>query len=631
MYRPWRLNAPYLPILVAALIALVLLASLQYHWVGQVSAAERDRMQATLRAGAARFSEDFDRELARVYLSFQMDATTLRDKNWERFATRYDHWATTAPYPGLVEGIYLVQLRDRGSLHLERFNPETRRFEPVGWPSHLAVVWQRFNQSYRSASVRGGMLISSSPEPVAAEVPALLIPVARTWLLSDEQKLDFEASFLFGDTIIAPADEACLSCDSVQGGTPLFAHTVVTLNRDYLKSHFIPALASRYFGGAHGLDYHLTIVNGQAPEQTIYRSDPSAVPRGAGDATVDLLSVRLDELNRFLLDDSLRTADEDTSPLAIGIVSRNPAEDRGPMGAWRMVITHRAGSLDQAVADLRARNMALSLGTLLLLAGSVILMIALARRSQRLAQQKIDFVTVVSHELRTPLAVICSAGENLADGVIREAEHARRYGAVIRGEGRRLTEMVEQVLEFAEIQSGRKSYELAPADVAELVQAAVAACRLQINAADARVEVRLQPDLPGVLADTCALQRALQNLVSNAVKYGGERPWVEVRVERNAGARGAEIQIAVEDRGIGIPPDDLPHVFEPFYRGREVMSAQIHGSGLGLGLVRHIAQAHGGRVSATSAPGRGSIFTLSLPAAPDSAAAIQPRTVVSGR
>jgi signal transduction histidine kinase len=625
MKRPLPQNAFYPPILVAALVALVLLATLQYYWVGRVSAAERERTQATLRAGAARFSEDFDRELARMYLSFQMDAETLRDQDWERYARRYDHWIDTAPYAGLVDAVYLVELRARGSLHIERFDPQQRSFVPSPWPPHLSGVWQRFMQSYRQVAVQGGTLVSSAPEPLAEEAPALLVPIARTYLLADQQQLDVEASFLYGDTIIASAGDACLSCEPVQGGVPLFAHIVVTLDRDYLKQQFIPTLAQRYFGNGSTLDYNLAIVSNARPEWVVYRSAPAA-PRdvGGADATVDLLSVRLDELNRFLLDDSLRTEDEkERAPVAIGILSSRAAETHSVQGQWQLIVTHPAGSLEQAASELRARNLALSFGTLLLLAGSVILMIVLARRAHRLAQQKIDFVTVVSHELRTPLAVICAAGENLADGVIQEPAHARRYGTVIRGEGRRLAEMVERVLEFAEIQSGRKAYTMAPQVVGDLVEQAVAACRLQIEASAAHVELHLDPELPLVRGDARALCNAVQNLLSNALKYGGERPWVRIEVRQ---APGGELVIRVTDRGIGIPAEDLGQIFEPFYRGRDAIAAQIHGSGLGLQLVRSIAAAHGGRVSVASTPGRGSTFSLYLPAAAVSFA-VQPKAI----
>jgi two-component system, OmpR family, sensor histidine kinase SenX3 len=615
MKRPLRQNAFYVPILLAALVALVLLATLQYYWVGRVSAAERERTQATLRAGAARFGEDFDRELARMYLSFQMDAETLRDHDWERYAGRYDHWTNTAPYAGLVDAVYLVELRDRGSLHIERYDPQQRSFVPSSWPTHLSSVWQRFMHSYREVEVQGGTLVSSAPEPLAAEVPALLVPIARTYLLADRQQLDVEASFLYGDTIIATAENACLTCEPVHGGVPLFAHVVVTLDRDYLKQEFIPALAQRYFGSGSALDYHVAIVSKSEPERVVYRSSPHA-PRDplVGDVTVDLLSVRLDELNRFLLDDSLRTPDEkERAPVAIGILSSRAAEPQAVQGQWQLVVTHPAGSLEQAAVELRTRNLALSFGTLLLLAGSVILMIVLARRAHHLAQQKIDFVTVVSHELRTPLAVICAAGENLADGVIQEPAHARRYGAVIRGEGRRLAEMVEQVLEFAEIQSGRKAYAMELQAVGGIVERAVAACRLQAEASGAQVELCIEPGLPPVHGDARALCNAVQNLLGNAVKYGGERPWVRIEARR---VPGGEVAITVTDRGIGIPAEDLGQIFEPFYRGREAMAAQIHGSGLGLQLVHSTAAAHGGRVRVASTVGRGSTFTLYLPAAP---------------
>jgi signal transduction histidine kinase len=120
--------------------------------------------------------------------------------------------------------------------------------------------------------------------------------------------------------------------------------------------------------------------------------------------------------------------------------------------------------------------------------------------------------------------------------------------------------------------------------------------------------------LPSVSADAGALRRALQNLLSNAMKYDGGNHWIGLRAQAGAGEDGEEVQVTVEDQGIGIAPDEAARVFEPFYRGREVTDAQIHGNGLGLSLVKQVIEAHHGRVSLVSAPGQGSRFTLHLPA-----------------
>lgn len=618
MKRNWSI-----PILAAALVALALLAALQYRWVDQVSAGERERVQAGMHTAAERFSEDFDREMARIYLTFQMDATTLRGSDWARYAQRIDRWASAAPYPQLVDGIYLVRVGDDGVVYLERFNKTSRRFESLPWPPELGTVRQRLIQSVRSAHVADGVITGQLPDPVAAEVPALLIPVARTYLLSNPNDVDIEARFLFGSSVLRSAERPCPRCDTTRIG-PLFAHTFVTLNRHYLEDQFIPALARRYFTSGGTFDYRLAVAPQGDPTKVIYRSDAEATAND-GDETIGLFSVRLDELNRFLIDDTLRLDDleNDKDPrstaITVGVVGRAPSSDNQDAPytpeppAWQLVVTHRAGSLDAAMTELRWRNLLISFSTLLLLAGSILLMVISTRRAQRLAEQKIDFVTTVSHELRTPLAIIRSAGDNLADGIIHDPQQTRQYGAVIRGEGQRLSEMVDQVMEYAGVQSGRKSYEATRLEVGEVIAAALAACRMQISMHGFTVEEAIDPGLPAVFSDETALRSALQNLIGNALKYSAEERWVRVSARSAQTARGPEVQIAVEDRGMGIAPADLPYIFEPFYRGRDVITAQIHGSGLGLSLVKHSIDAQGGRVTVETTYGHGSVFTIHLP------------------
>jgi signal transduction histidine kinase len=280
---------------------------------------------------------------------------------------------------------------------------------------------------------------------------------------------------------------------------------------------------------------------------------------------------------------------------------------------WQLLARHTGGSLESVVAADRRRNLLLSFGVLLLLAVSMALIIISAQRAGRLARLQIEFVAGVSHELRTPVAVICSAADNLAEGFVGPKEQVKEYGALIRNEGRRLAGMIEQILRFAAGQSRTANYDLGPVPVPEAVERVLANIASLPEAEGFTVERAIDPHLPAVQADAAALTHCLENLILNALKYGGETRWARIRAERTES--GSRVRISVEDHGEGIDPADLPHIFEPFYRGKAAQAAQIHGAGLGLSLARDIAEGMGGRLEATSEPGRGSTFTLELPAA----------------
>ena len=223
----------------------------------------------------------------------------------------------------------------------------------------------------------------------------------------------------------------------------------------------------------------------------------------------------------------------------------------------------------------------------------------------------------MSHELRTPVSAICSTAENLADGVVSDPAQVREYGAVIHGEGRRLAGMVERVLEFA--RTTRAPAAGPPEDVpaAALLQDALRPFEPELR--DRGFEVTREA-APGLVlrGDAFALRRALQNLVENALKYDTGGRFLAVRAE--AAPSGREIRLTVEDHGEGIAAQDLPRVFDPFFRGRQARAAQVRGFGLGLAFVRRVVEAHGGRLRVSSVPGRGTTFTLDLPAAPATAA-----------
>ena len=300
-----------------------------------------------------------------------------------------------------------------------------------------------------------------------------------------------------------------------------------------------------------------------------------------------------------------------------------PRDDE--VGRWRLIVQHASGSLETAVASARRRNLAISFGMLLLLSVSVGLLAVASRRAHRLAEQQMEFVAGVTHELRTPVAVIRSAAENLSQGVVGDSERVKRYGTVIESEARRLGDMIASVLQYAGLESGGGLANTAPVSPAEIVNAAVDTAIAAAGVGALTVQRDIAPELPTVIGDAGALRSAVQNLLANAVKYGGPDRWVGVRAEPVRGR--AEVCITVSDHGPGIPAADLPHIFEPFYRGSDAVAGQIHGNGLGLSLVKRIVVAHGGRVSVSSKPHAGTTFTLTLPVAPPQS---RPSTVASG-
>jgi signal transduction histidine kinase len=207
--------------------------------------------------------------------------------------------------------------------------------------------------------------------------------------------------------------------------------------------------------------------------------------------------------------------------------------------------------------------------------------------------------------LRTPLAVIRSAADNLADGVVHDDDRIRQYGQLVRREGLRLTELVEQTLELAGLQSGQRTITTRPVEVGRLLREVIAAAPAGMT-----MDVAIADELPAVAGDEAALRRVFQNLVGNAIKYGADARWVGVTATRST----SSLAVSVSDRGIGIAAADQARIFDPFYRAPDVVAAQIQGAGLGLSLVKRIVEAHAGRITLRSAPGEGSTFTVTLPA-----------------
>ena len=232
----------------------------------------------------------------------------------------------------------------------------------------------------------------------------------------------------------------------------------------------------------------------------------------------------------------------------------------------------------------------------------------------QLAHLQMEFVASVSHELRTPLAVIRSAADNLADGLIRDKEAMRKYGAILQHQSRGMSDLVDQILLFASTEDRTNRYVLQPVSVQRIIDSAVADTEGLVRGAGFTLETRIDPNLPDVTGDLGGISQCLQNLIGNAVKYGGDDRHITLQASASNSGHGshAELRIAISDRGIGIDSSEIPFIFDPFYRSPRVHAAQIHGTGLGLSLAKRIAESMGGRLTVVSQLSLGSTFTLHL-------------------
>ena len=267
------------------------------------------------------------------------------------------------------------------------------------------------------------------------------------------------------------------------------------------------------------------------------------------------------------------------------------------------------GTTIQALGDHFVHTSFLILGALsLLLAGGIILTYRNVTKEMALARLKSDFVSNVSHELRTPLSLIRLYAETLEMGRLTSPQKYQEYYQIIRKESERLTALINNILDFSRIEAGRKEYDFRETDMRELVRNTLDSYRYQIEQSGFTFEEKIT-DVPTLRVDREAMARSLLNLVNNALKYSQDQKFIGVSLYRQNGS----VNLEVIDHGIGIPEPEQQKIFEKFYRVGDPLVHNTKGSGLGLSLVRHIVQAHGGQVSVDSVPGQGSKFTISLP------------------
>ncbi|MBL8140134.1 MAG: HAMP domain-containing histidine kinase [Acidobacteria bacterium] len=621
----------------------------QYRSVSDASAAEHDRMQALLASRAAQFERDLDRELTRAFVWLQVDAPSASGEPRRSLPGRLARWYDESPHPELLESIYVVRSAEAGPGAAQaapstfRFDRDATTLVEAPLPPELQHLRERFAERDRERDREGGFggrRFRFGP-PIDPVGPALV--VGRPWFRRNR----------VGD------GDAPAAAPGGRGRSPAAApedpeHDVVAilalLDTAYLAQTLLPAIAAEHFPVDERFAFRLRVTR-VADEQPLFTwpRDTATVDFSRPDATVDLLRLRIEDFSRFMLTrpngEGAAAAPPGGEPppdgdrIQITVLPREAAAPPDParseamvIGApdgrravWRLALVHRDGSLDEAVARTRRWNLAASLGMLLILAAGMGVVLVASRRAQRLAHERLEFVAGVSHELRTPLSVIRSAAENLADGVVADGAQVQRYGQLIASEGRRLSMMVDDVMAFAGMERTRGSAEPQLVAVAEVIDTCLARVRDDVAAAGLTLDVTRPPSLPFVQGDPDALVRALVNLVTNAIKYAADGGWIGLAADVTRERGRAFVRLTVSDRGPGIDQAERARVFEPFFRGADAMTRQIHGNGLGLSLVQRTVAGHGGRVMLGDNAPTGCVFTILLPVA--TAAAAAPATV----
>jgi signal transduction histidine kinase len=573
------------------LILLPTLAILQYRWIGEVSAAERDRMESSLRVSADRFASDFDSELARISTAFQ-----IRDgfpENPKSVFERYQSWSESDAYPRLIRSLGLIRTNADAAPDFYKIDLRSGQSEPAPIPEELAKLRDRFRLGPQNFSSSGETMMLFSP--IFRAAPPFIGP-----RLPDEFRRRGPEDFRPRGPGGGPGGGG--------GVARMEGATLIELDREVILKELVPALVERHFSPHDETGYRVAIATGADQPRILYSSEGqwTANDIAAPDASVFLFGP--------------------PPPPGGGARPRASGRNRGPgpfrggfqsgfIGQpWQLLAKHRSGSLENAVEQFRKRSLAISFGILLVLGAGLITVVISSQRARTLGRLQMEFAAGVSHELRTPLAVIRSAAYNLRRGVVQDKEGVEQYAAIVQDEARRLSDMVDQVLLYSETQSGRKKYNLAPVDVNEVIDRAMTNLSPVADLEQCELTTNIHPELPPVEADASALTQCVQNLLSNALKYGktGDKARIEIAAEKDSPSN--EIELSITDHGPGIEAVDERHLFEPFYRGERVGS-NVPGNGLGLHLVKRIMQAMNGRVTYSRAPHRGARVTPHIPAA----------------
>ncbi len=607
------------PLVLLGMVALLAtVAVLQYRWTNEATIAAELRMGAELESLMLKWHADLYGELSAVCIAMQVGPDSGARDTWNDYLERYVEWKNAPPHealpdvyrnPDLVQDIYIWDTNLQTKPQLFRLNAGTKKIETAALPQDLQTLLNRLraNSTSLSNSLRVWQLRG---QPGAHDQ-------YDSSLGTNSPASSTNTGWQFDETVpaivhpIFQRDGRALSSQSPVDWM------VIVLDLSVLQQRILPELSTRYFGGLEGLDYKVAVVATGARPRAIYSSDPGFVIQniGAADSTLNIFgpppSSGRDEFQRKGKNSRLLRSTEWHS--FYGTAWFPVIEYESRPSSWVLVLERRAGPLQAVINRVRQKNLAISAFVLLLLAANFGILAIAGFRAQNFAKLQLDFVASVSHELRTPLTSIFCVAENIKDGIVGDKSSLTDYGSMVMSQARRLMDYVDRILLFASIRSGKERYNLRPLEVSEILQRVRRTMAALIIEESFVVEESVDSNLPYVVGDLFAVCSCVENLITNAIKYSPIDRRIRISANQHTmGDNSKQVAISVEDRGMGIKSSELKRIFEPFYRSPEATAAQIQGTGLGLSLARHLAEAMGGSLSVVSELGVGSTFTLHL-------------------
>lgn len=533
-----------------ALLWLLLLPTfswVQWSWLNRMRDADADHMSRMLEGAVEKMRNEFDGQLASIYNQFRVSHTDDYDVMSKQLDQHYLEHRQRTDHTHLISRVFWVTL-DENRANLHEYLPWENKLAAISWPTSFDSLHSQFNRLASESRQMG-------PQPFQPDVATMVIP-----------------------TIAGSGVEA--------------SWMLVKLNESYMVRNMLPKMADDYLQVGSMDDYHIGIVKKNAPKQPLYLCNHiSSIDQFEEvDLQAGLLSLRMAQLD---------------TPL----VATKKGEHALAEGHWEMLIQHRKGSLVAAANVERNFNAAMLGLMVMVLSATFIAPFLMLHRGKSLLGKQLAFFSGLSHDLRAPLSVISSAAFNLSRSVVNDPNRVKQYGGLIRSESSRLQDMVNQVLEYSRAHAGGDTYFLESQSAATLVEEVMNDNNGLLQKHNIELSLLVDEDLPPVFADARALKSAVGNLVTNAVKYGGARCWMGVRVFRD----GHNVSIEVADRGQGIPQEEQGRLFDAYYRADAARNSSIEGSGLGLNMVKQIMKRHGGKVNLRSSLGEGAAFCLTLP------------------